>query len=664
MHARIHARLAALRQPLGRRWAAVALSGTLIAAALAIGRGGDGETAWSTLMLAATLVAGAGIAVRAVRALAVRDIGIELLVTIAVVGAIVIGELWEAAAVTFLFTFGAALETLTISRTRGALRQLLAIAPVTATVLRGGERIEVDPADVELGEPVLVMPGGKIPVDGVVDEGSAAVDESSITGESLPREAVAGGRVFAGSVLRAGSIVVRATGVGADTTLARIIHRVEEAQEAKAPAQRLMERFARWYTPGVVALAAGAYAVSGDLELALTLLVIACPGALVISMPVSIVAGIGRAARRGILVKGGEHLEAAGRVDAIALDKTGTLTRGRPMLSDVAVIDSASDADEVLGWAAGAEAGSEHPLAAPILAAARAAGLDVPLRAEAFEAHVGRGVSATVDGERVVVGTLRLMDDLAVEVGRLAVERAEQMAAAGLTAALVARGGRVVGVVGIGDEVRPEAAAAVSALRAAGVKRVVMLTGDSERVARAVAERVGIDEVHAELLPEDKLERIAALREQGHVVAMVGDGVNDAPALAAADVGIAMGAAGTDVAIETADITLMSDRLPRIAEAIELSRSTVGNLRQNVGVALVTVAVLLAGVLAGQVHMAGGMLVHQASVILVVLNAMRLLRGRRADGDDERAETATYDAVIEPEPGELEAAWAGASAAR
>jgi Cd2+/Zn2+-exporting ATPase len=631
--------------PLRRRWTVVGVSAALIVAALLAG----GGTAWSVLMLAATAVAGTGIAVRAVAALRVRQIGIELLVTIAVLGAVAIGELWEAAAVTFLFTFGAALETLTLSRTRGALRELLSLAPVSATVLRDGRQVEVDPADVLAGEHVLVKPGGKVPVDGVVADGGAAVDESSITGESMPREAAAGDRVFAGTVLTGGAITVAATGVGADTTLARIIHRVEAAQDAKAPAQRLMERFASWYTPAVVALAALAWAVSGRLELALTLLVIACPGALVISMPVSIVAGIGRAARRGILVKGGEHLETAGRVDAVALDKTGTLTRGRPELTDVVVTDPSAGREDVLAWAAAVEAASEHPLAAPILAAAGAERLAVPM-AEQFVPHVGRGVEASVDGVQVAVGTPRLLDELSVAVPAIAAERLRELTDAGRTAVLVSRDDRVVGILGVSDELRPGAAAAIAALRAAGVQRIAMLTGDSERVARAIAAGAGIDEVHAGLLPEDKLEAIRAMRDDGHVVAMVGDGVNDAPALATADVGVAMGAAGTDVAIETADIALMGDRLERIAEAIALSRRTIANLRQNVAIALGTVAVLLTGVLVGEVHMAGGMLVHQVSVVVVILNAMRLLRGQSA---------AAYDRPIEHKATaiEREVAW-------
>lgn len=634
------------RKPSVRRALLTGASAILIVIALLLGKTGN-ETAWSSLMLAATAIAGSGIAVRALTALRHRQIGIELLVTIAVVGAIAIGEYWEAAAVTFLFTFGAMLEAMTLSRTRGALTEMLALVPDTAIVIRDGQQIEVGPTEVEPGELVLVKPGGKLSVDGVVTEGIAAIDESGITGESVPRPVGLEDSVYAGTVLTEGTVTVRATGIGSETTLGRIVQRVEEAQEMKAPAQRLMERFASWYTPAVVVLAAAVYAVGGGIEMALTLLVIACPGALVISMPVSIVAGIGRAARRGILIKGGEHLEAAGKIDAIALDKTGTLTRGRPVLEEISAIEPGTTEDDILGWAAATEAGSEHPLGAAILNAAGERGLEVPASPEEFEVHVGRGVEATVDGNRVMVGTLRLMEESGIDVPKPATDRIDRMTAAGRTAMLVSRGDRVVGVLAVADEVRPDAAPAIAAMRNAGVERIVMLTGDSERVARAVGERVGITEIHAGLLPDRKLELIRSMQAEGRVVAMVGDGVNDAPALVASDVGVAMGLHGTDVAIETADIALISDHLPKIVEAVRLSRLTVRNLRQNVGIALATVVALLAGVMVGEVQMAGGMFVHQISVVVVIVNAMRLLRARGI-AVDERTTPDRTGTSLEP----------------
>lgn len=626
-------------------WAIPAASGLLIAAAAAasFAAGADpfsgGPTpgdpadasallvAADVAMVAAALVAGYRIVATAARALAVRVVAIDLLVSIAAIGAIVIGEYWEAAAVTFLFAVGHALEAATVNRTRSALAELVAVVPDTAIVLRDGEQVELPAAAVGVGETVLVKNGAKVPVDGVVLGGTGALDEASITGESIPVEKVEGDRVFAGTISTGGFLQVRATGVGADTTLARIIHRVEEAQDAKARTQTFLERFSRWYTPGIIGLALVTGLVTRDVVLGLTLLVIGCPGALVISIPVAIVAGIGRGARDGVLIKGGEYLETSARISAVALDKTGTLTLGRPLLTDVVVLDPELARADVLRWAARAEAGSEHTLARPVLDAAAAEGLAVTGLPDHTEPLPGTGVVATLDGHRVSVGNLALLaaegitdDDAAAAVGRLAAQ--------GRTPMVVALDGRVIGVLAVADRVRADARDMVAGLHAAGVRRVVMLTGDARRVAEAVAAEVGIDEVRAELLPEDKLAAVAALQAAGHTVAMVGDGVNDAPALATADIGVAMGAAGTGVAIETADIALMRDDLRGIPQAVSLARRTVRVMRQNIAIALVTVAALLGGVVLGGVTMAIGMLVHEASVLLVIANAMRLLRRR------------------------------------
>jgi Cd2+/Zn2+-exporting ATPase len=634
--------LGSFRNPAQRRLALTATSGALIALAAlmryALGQNG----AWAALMTLAALVAGSDIAVRAWQALRVRHISIELLVTLAAGGALVIGEYWEAAAVTFLFMLGAWLEARTMRQTRGALRTLLDAAPSTATVLRGGEAVEVAPHEVRPGETVLVKPGGKIPVDGEVTDGAAAVDESAITGEPIPAEKAPGSRVFAGTIAHNGLRRIRATGVGADTTLARIVRRVEDAQEERAPTQRLIERFAQWYTPAVVALAALAFLVTRDVRLALTLLVVACPGALVISTPVSVVAGIGRAARAGILIKGGQHLENAGRITALALDKTGTLTEGKPRLAETIVLQPSgalvgaagagrigaaplSEA-EVVRWAGIAEAGSGHPLGRPIVEAALA---DGPLPAPAsLEEHAGMGVVARYDGREIAVGSRRLLAKLGTELDAGAQAELDALRGRGRTPVLVALDGEPVGLLGLADQPRSSAAPALARLREIGIGRLVMLTGDDRLAAQNIATHLGIHEVHAELLPEQKLAHVQRLRAAGEHVAMVGDGINDAPALAAADVSIAMGAAGSDVAIETADIALMTDDLGKIAEAVAISRATLRNLRQNLVIALVTVSGLLAGVLAGSVHMAGGMLIHQLSVLVVVANGMRLLRWR------------------------------------
>ena len=636
--------------PAERRKGITLASGLLISLAPISGTLLGWSPGRDALMGAAALLAGGDIAARAWSALRVRHLGIELLVTIATVGALAIGEVWEAAAVTFLFSLGGYLEARTLSGTRRAIEALLEVAPATAVVLRDGRQETVPAGEVQPGERVLVRPGARVPVDGEVVSGHGAVDESAITGESVPAEKGPGGTVYAGTLNQGGLLRVRAIGVGADTTLARIIHRVEEAQEAKAPAQRFIERFARGYTPAILGLGAVAYLVTRDLELALTLLVIGCPGALVISVPVSVVAGIGRAAREGILIRGGEHLERAGRITAVALDKTGTLTEGRPRLVEVAAVsrravrgasgepgvsvcaapEAGSSAGcgaeqrDLLWMAAIAENGSEHPLARPVLSEASVLGA-VP-HPERLEAVPGRGIRTVHGGARIDVGSAVALGEWEIAVPGAASRRVEDITRDGGTPLLVAVDGEFAGVLGVSDAPRRNAAAALVRLREVGVRRVVMLTGDGPGAAAAVARAVGLGEVHAGLLPGEKLEWVRRLQREGEVVAMVGDGINDAPALAQADVGIAMGAAGTDVAIETADVALMADDLEKIPRAIELSKRTLSNMRQNLALALLTVGGLLAGVLAGEIHMAGGMLVHELSVLAVTLNGMRLLR--------------------------------------
>lgn len=640
MIARIHAAMHDLR----KRTEAVTIgSGALILAGLAARYLFQSISIHNVLMTIAAVLAGAGIAVRAVTSLRNKHISIELLVTIATIGALAIGEVWEAAAVTFLFVFGAYLEARTLSKTRQVLGELIDLAPVTAIVLRNGVQLEVAPHEVSLDETVLLKPGARVPVDGEVLSGASAVDESSITGEPMPEEKTQGDRVFAGTVNLDGMLKVHATGVGSDTTLARIIARVEEAQEQKAPTQRFIEKFSKWYTPAIILLSLGAYIITRDIELALTLLVIGCPGALVISTPVSIIAGIGSAARRGILIKGGEYLENAGKISAVALDKTGTLTHGKPRLTDIVVLTPAlvsveaasaletqrssrwdDDQAELLWWAGMAESGSEHPLARAIyLEAGKMGTLPMP---DEFEALAGKGIRARYLGSEILVGAPKWMGQLGIAVDSEIIERLDDLRNAGKTAVLAARNQQLWGILAISDPLREDAPEMVRRLRADGVKTIVMLTGDDPRTAYAVAEQAGITDVRAGLLPEEKLEAIRSLQTQGHTVAMIGDGINDTPALAAADIGIAMGAAGAGLAIETADIALMADDLLKVPQAIHLSRATLRNIHQNVIIALLTVSGLLTGVLLGSVHMAGGMLVHQLSVLVVIANGMRLLR--------------------------------------
>ena len=629
-------RLQTLRaSPTQRRGLLTLVSGTL-------GLGGvlsaflDGPAALTaTLWIAAALIAGSDIAVRAWHSLRARSASIELLVTIAAVGAIAIGEYWEAAAVTFLFLLGGYLEARTIAKTRSALKDLIDLAPTEVTVRRDGTELVLAPHQVLRGDTVIVRPGGRIGVDGTVLSGRAAVNQAAITGESMPEDKSEGSSVFAGTVSHDGYLEIRAEGVGADTTLAHIIQRVEQAQEAKAPIQRFIERFAQWYTPAIIVLTILTYALTGNIELALTLLVVACPGALVISTPISVIAGIGQAARQGVLIKGGEHLETAARIRAVAFDKTGTLTVGRPAVTSIVPlaalqpvpgIEQDDRKQQLLRWTAVAEGGSEHPLARAILREVKG---DEPIAAaDNFETFAGGGIGAGWQGRRIEIGSPDWLRQRVADWPTDAQAALEEIRQRGETLAAISVDGKVFGLLGFADQVRPEAAAALQQLRDGGVRRLVMLTGDHLASAQRVARTLGITEVQAGLLPEHKLKAIERLRAEAGVTAMVGDGINDAPALAVADVGVAMGAAGTDVAIDTADIALMTDDLERVARAITLARATVRNIRQNTGIALLTVAGLLAGVFAGEVHMAGGMFIHQASVLLVILNGMRLMRPR------------------------------------
>ncbi|HEY4576244.1 MAG TPA: cation-translocating P-type ATPase [Yaniella sp.] len=578
------------------------------------------------LMLAAAVVAGYGIVVNAVRALVTKMISIDLLVSVAAIGATIIGNFWEAAAVTFLFSVGHALEAATMNKTRSALAELVAVAPDTAVVMRDGEQQEVPAHQVRMGEIVLVKNGSKVPVDGQVVAGTAALDEASITGESIPVEKSKSDQVFAGTISTSGFLQVLATGVGADTTLARIIHRVEEAQDAKAKTQAFIDRFSTWYTPAVFLLALLTGLVTQDVVLALTLLVIGCPGALVISIPVAIVAGIGRAARNGILIKGGEYLETSAKISAVAVDKTGTLTEGRPKLTDIVVLDHSMARTDVLRWAAAAEAGSEHPLARPILDAASDEGVGPVGMPGGVTPVAGKGIVSEVEDQRVLIGNAPLLAQYGVEDTVGADDAANQLSAQGKTPMIVAVDDAVIGVIAVADQIRADAPDMVARLHDAGVEKVVMLTGDTRLVAEAIGEAVGIDEIHASLLPEDKLDAVAKMQRDGHTVAMVGDGVNDAPALATADIGVAMGAAGSAVAVETADIALMGDNLMKLPESVSLAKRTVSVMRQNIFIALATVVALLIGVFAGGVTMSVGMLVHEGSVLVVILNAMRLMR--------------------------------------
>lgn len=581
-------------------------------------------------MIAAAVVAGYPIAANALQAIRYKILGIDALVTLAVIGAILIREYWEAAAVTFLFMLGNYLESRALEKTRSAIKSLLELAPDTARVLRNGEEIELSPEKVVTGDMVIVRPGEKIPVDGTVTEGNAYVNQAPITGESMPVNKEAGETVFSGTVIESGYLKIQADKVGEDTTFARILQMVEEAQDKKARTQKFLEVFATYYTPGIMVLAAVIYIITRDIPLSLTLLVIACPGALVIATPVSIVAGIGNGARHGVLIKGGEIIEKIGTVKVIAFDKTGTLTEGKPKVTRIYSLGISEE--ELLRLTASAEMYSEHPLARAIVAAAREKGihdLDAPGDAEIIP---GQGLKAIIGNQMIIVGNRKLINESKLEIPADIEKYITEEETEGQTAIIISNAEKILGVISIADTIRDDAIPLIKRLKATGVKKVVMLTGDNQRAASAISRKLGLDDYYAELLPQDKVRILEKLQQDYGTTAMVGDGVNDAPALAAADLGIAIGGAGTDVAMETADMVLMSDEIKKLSYAIGLSRATVRNMKQNIYFAVGIVFILLAGVLAKLVYLSSGMLIHILSVLAVIINAIRLLRYKEKVG--------------------------------
>ncbi|MGE4371057.1 MAG: heavy metal translocating P-type ATPase [Burkholderiaceae bacterium] len=596
------------------------------------------------VLIASSLFAGYFIAIKAFQALRMKAFSIELLVTIAVIGALIIGEYVESAVVTFLFIFGAYLESRTLEKTRSSLRNLIDQTPTEATVIRPEGHVKLRVEDVVKGDRVLIRSGEKVAVDGAIVSGQALIVEAAITGESVPASKAIGDRVFSGTIIDNGYIEVTADRVGDDTTFAKIIEMVEEAQESKTTTQKFLDRFAQIYTPAIVIMSILVYVFSRNVELALTFLVIACPGALVISAPVSMVAGIGNGARNGVLVKGGEIMEKLSKVDLVVFDKTGTLTKGKPEVTDVKSWNL--DDNTLLRLVAEAEKLSEHHLGQTIVAEARKRELALAEEPQGVAIIKGRGMVATVAGQHLAIGNRKLMADQGVSIDQHIEAYATGREKAGNTAVLIAIDKQLAGVISIADQIKPEAKAAIEQLRRAGVKKMIMLTGDNRHTAQLVGDELDLDAVHAELLPQDKVKWVNELKSQGYRVAMVGDGINDAPALATADVGLAMGVGGTDISMETADIVLMSDRLDQFAHAYSLAQATVRNMQQNTILAVGTVVLLLAGVLLGKIFLASGMLVHELSVLLVTLNAVRLIR-YRARGSNAQPPHSTVSRSVD-----------------
>jgi Zn2+/Cd2+-exporting ATPase len=585
-----------------------------------------------SIFLLSILTGGIYTARRAWAATRVLSLDINVLMLVAVIGATIIGEWSEGATVTFLFAFAQILEARSMDRARNAIHALMDLTPPEAVVRRNHEEVRVRVDDVRRDEILLVKPGEKIPLDGIVVSGSSPVNQAPITGESLPVDKSAGDEVFAGTINGYGALDVRVTHLRQDSTLARIIALVELAQSQRAPSQAFVERFARYYTPAVIALAI-AIALVPPLVMgqpfatwvyrALVLLVISCPCALVISTPVSVVSAIAAAARKGVLIKGGVHLERLGTVRCVAFDKTGTLTKGSPHVVEVIPLNDTA-VDEILEIAAGLEARSEHPIGRAILARAVESGIALP-DSEEFQAIPGRGAEAMVAGQHALVGNHRLIEERGLCNAAIH-SKIDLLAASGRTAVLVARPERPLGIIALADRSRESGRDAIEMLRRQGVERIVMLTGDNQASAEALARELGVDEIHAELLPHDKVEAVQKLRDTYGTVAMVGDGVNDAPALAAADVGIAMGAAGTDAALETADIALMADDLLKIPFAIRLGRATLRNIHVNVTFSLGLKAVFLGLAVVGLATLWMAVMADMGASLLVIANGMRLLR--------------------------------------
>ncbi|MGL3796064.1 heavy metal translocating P-type ATPase [Lactiplantibacillus plantarum] len=577
---------------------------------------------YQVILAVASIIAVIPIAVRAWSALRNKVFSIELLVSIAVIGAFIIGEFNESAIVTFLFLFGSYLESKTLQKTRTAIKGLTDMSPTTATLVTDDGTEEVDVDDVDEGDVVLVKTGSQVPVDGIVVEGNGYLNEASITGEARQINKQLKDSVYSGTMVENGYLKIKATQVGDDTTFAKIIELVEEAQDTKSKAEKFIDRFAQYYTPAVLVLAVLVFAFSRDFRLAITVLVLGCPGALVIGAPVSNVAGIGNGAKRGILIKGGEVVDTFAKVDTLVFDKTGTLTEGNTAVTTMHTYTN--NADNQLALAAAIEGVSDHPLGQAIVSYADQQSAGVSPVLDDTETVKGQGICAQVGQQEVVIGNQKMLTAHNIKLNPTQLKDLNGLQAGGQSTVIMAVDGQVQLIFGIADTIRPGVKDSLAALKAQGIKELVMLTGDNELTAQAVANELNLDEVHANLLPEEKVEYVKKLKAAGNTVAFIGDGINDSPSIANADIGIAMGS-GTDVAIDTSDVVLMQSSFPALVHAHGLAKKTVLNTRENIFIAIATVAFLLIGLIFGYIYMASGMFVHEASILVVIFNAMRLI---------------------------------------
>jgi Cd2+/Zn2+-exporting ATPase len=580
----------------------------------------------TALAIASLILGSYPIVKSAVKTLLIPDLNVDTLVSIAAISATAVGAYREAATVIFIMLLGEFLEGITVGKTRKAIASLIQLSPKTAWVRRENKEVQVPIEDVKPKELVIVRPGERIPVDGKIVSGCGSINQATLTGESIPVEKEAGDKVYCGTFNESGSCEIEATQVAEDTKLAQIKRLILEAQAEKSPTQRVMDRFSRYFIPAIILIALATFLVTGEIIRAITILIVACPCALVLGTPTAVVAAIGNAARQGILIKGGVYLEQMGKLKTLLMDKTGTLTHGRPKVVEINAVDG-MDEKEVLYWAAIAEKRSEHPLARAIMEKAEELGMNIP-HPQSFENFKGKGVKVHWNSKTIIVGSSEMMKNEGVEIPGSAKGLLESKQSEGMTSLLIALDRRLLGIISIADTLREGAKEAIDRIREQGVSEIWMLTGDSVLVADRIGRELGI-RYEAKLLPEEKVLRVKEWKKQGQVVAMVGDGVNDAPALAAADIGIAMGVVGTDVAIETADIALMADDLEKIPTVVRLSRKALRVIKENLFFALVfnTIMVILSA--QGWVTMILGAVMHQASSLLVILSSMRLLRRDR-----------------------------------
>lgn len=575
--------------------------------------------AYQILMLVIGIIGLIPILMTAVSSLKVKLVSIDVLVSLAVIGAIIIGEYNEAAIVTWLFSLGEVLEELTLKKTRKAVADLTKMAPQTALVLQDDGTTEEEDVDfIDPGEKILIKTGDQVPVDGKIVSGSGYLNEANVNGESKPANKKKGDSVYAGTILDDGTLTVETTAAGEDTTFGKIIEMVEEAQDSKSHTEKLINHFAQYYTPAVLVIAIVVGLITKNFKLAITVMVLGCPGALVIGVPVSTVAGIGNGAKNGVMFKGSQVMDATRKIDEIAFDKTGTLTVGYPEVNEIHILNG--DRNEIINLAVSIEARSNHPLAKAIAKLS-----DEKINHITTNTIKGKGISATLENDKYYLGNLALIEEHTFVNAKLT-KVVNKLSNLGNSIVISSNTDQsMLAAFGIKDRLRPESKAALLKLKQLGIKKLVMLSGDNQETAKQIAAELPIDEVHGQMLPADKAQFVKNEQANGHHIAFIGDGVNDSPALANADVAIAIGS-GTDVAVDVADIVLVKNDLRKIDYALAISKLTVLNMNENIAIALLTVLLLFVGLFAGYVEMASGMFIHEFSILVVILNGMRLIK--------------------------------------